>query len=170
MSNESTHSDGDEIAARIAAKAKALREILSHTDKAELDAKLKAFGDAEIAESDAKMKAIEAKIKAHYDSVDQSKKTWETGISFQLARPLQRLLSWLALGLIGLLASSLTAFVLIGVFSGKIQAFSKYGKGSQVLFSLNPVAFWVEIAIQLIIAFAFCWMFKLIWKATSGFR
>ena len=87
MSNESTHSDGDEIAAKIAAKAKALREILSHTDKAELDAKLKAFGDAEIAESDAKMKAIEAKIKAHYDSVDQSKKTWETGISFQLARP-----------------------------------------------------------------------------------
>lgn len=170
MSNEFTHSDSDEIAAEIEAKSKALREILAHADKAEIEAKLKAFGDAEISESDAKMKAIEAKIKAHYDSAAQSKKTLSTGAGVQLPRQLQRLLSWLALGFVGLLASSLTAFVLIGIFSGKIQAFSKYGKGAQVLFSLNPVEFCVEIAIQLIIAFAFCWMFKLVWKATSSFR
>lgn len=163
MSNEFTHSDSDEIAAEIEAKSKALREILAHADKAEIEAKLKAFGDAEISESD-------AKIKAHYDSAAQSKKTLSTGAGVQLPRQLQRLLSWLALGFVGLLASSLTAFVLIGIFSGKIQAFSKYGKGAQVLLSLNPVEFWVEIAIQLVIAFAFCWMFKLVWKATSSFR
>lgn len=137
-----------------------------------IEAKKKAVGDAECAETDAEMKAINAKIKAYEESLAQAKKNIGNlgGLSFDLPRPLERLLSWLALGAVGILASSLTAFVLIGIFSGRIRIFEKYSKGTIVLLSQDPIAFWVQIAIQLIIALAFCWMLKLVWKATSGFR
>jgi hypothetical protein len=84
----------------------------------------------------------------------------------RLAQTFDKVLTFLGLALLGLLASAQSVVVLIGAYEGEIKTALKYSK-EVVRRSGDPIRFWSDLTVHFTLALFLWWLFWFMRKTNA---